>query len=63
MQDNPAFEPFFQYPSTVEPFKDIITTGDWEDDSVFTDQRLAGLNVHSIQGVYYRKGNRSMICN
>jgi hypothetical protein len=40
---------YFRFPSQEEHFKDIITTGDWQDDKVFVEQRLAGMNPVSLR--------------
>ena len=38
-----------KYPSQELPFKDIIHNNIWQDDDVFTQQRLAGLNPMSLR--------------
>ncbi len=38
-----------RYPSQELPFKDIIANETWQDDDVFTQQRLAGLNPMSLR--------------
>lgn len=40
---------YFKFPSKEEHFKDIITTDDWQDDKVFVEQRLAGMNPMSLR--------------
>jgi hypothetical protein len=38
-----------KYPSQELPFKDIIANEAWQNDDVFTQQRLAGLNPMSLR--------------
>ena len=38
-----------KYPSQELPFEDIITNEAWQNDDVFTQQRLAGLNTMSLR--------------
>ena len=40
---------YMRYPSQELPFKDIIQNNAWQDDDVFTQQRLAGLNPMSLR--------------
>ena len=35
---------YFRYPSEEEYFKDIIESDIWQEDNIFVEQRLAGLN-------------------
>lgn len=52
---------YCKFPSNGEDFKDIITDNVWQNDKVFVEQRLAGLNPMSIRklnlkGIKYFKG-------
>ena len=38
-----------KYPSQELPFKEIIANEAWQNDDVFTQQRLAGLNPMSLR--------------
>ena len=40
---------YMKYPSQELPFKDIIKNNTWQNDDVFTQQRLAGLNTMSLR--------------
>ena len=40
---------YLKYPSQELPFKDIIANEAWQNDDVFTQQRLAGLNTMSLR--------------
>ena len=42
-------EEYMRYPSQETPFKDIIHNDIWQNDDVFTQQRLAGLNPMSLR--------------
>lgn len=41
--------PYIKYPSQELPFYDIIQNEHWQDDHVFTMQRLAGMNPMAIR--------------
>ena len=51
-------EQYIKYPSQELPFKDIIANETWQEDDVFTQQRLAGLNPMSLRKMS-NKGRRS----
>ena len=44
-----SFDKYMKYPSQELPFKDIIPNEAWQNDDVFTQQRLAGLNTMSLR--------------
>ena len=55
-------EKCLKYPSQELPFKDIIANETWQNDDVFTQQRLAGLNPMSLRKMKsVGKGNESII--
>ena len=44
-----SMDQYLKYPSQELPFKDIIANEAWQNDDVFTQQRLAGLNTMSLR--------------
>ena len=44
LQTGGPFDKYFRYPSQEEEFKDIIKSEQWQEDKVFVEQRVSGLN-------------------
>ena len=56
-------EKYMKYPSQELPFKDIIHNNIWQDDDVFTQQRLAGLNPMSLRRMTSEGEKRRLALN
>ena len=45
---------YFRFPSEEEYFKDIIESDIWQEDNIFVEQRLAGLNPMPLKKLTLR---------